>query len=250
MKQVLIILAMVIVTFSHSQELTPQDKTATSNFIEALKVKDLKKLMPFIAFPIKREYPLPDIKNEAELIYRCNEHFDDSITNIISNSNIDKEWSRVSWRGFMLNSRSVWIQDADYKLITVNVQSKAEKEKLKTIINYDKVSLNASIKEFDAPVIVLKTEKFYIRIDELKDELYRYAVWSINSPLISKPDLVISNGTIEYMLSGGNHQYKFNNGEYKYQISQLATAETDPSNLIVEKNGAEILFAPAEIIRN
>ena len=52
------------------------------------------------------------------------------------------------------------------------------------------------------------------------------------------------------MLSGGNHQYKFNNGEYKYQISQLATAETDPSNLIVEKNGAEILFAPAEIIRN
>lgn len=252
MKQLLIILALLIGTYSHSQELTPQDKTAISNFTEAVKVKDLKKLMPFIAFPIKREYPLPDIKNEAELIYRYDELFDDSITNIIANSNVDKDWSRVGWRGFMLNGGGVWIQDVDYKLISINIQSKEEREKRRAIINYDKVSLHASLKEFESPVMVLKTEKLYIRIDELKDEMYRYAVWPINSPLSSKPDLVISNGTIEYMGSGGNHQYKFNNGEFEYkcQINQLGTAETPPANLIVEKSGAEILYAPAEIIRN
>jgi len=252
MKLIYPIIFALLSSTGYAQELTTQDKESLTNFIEAVKSKDFKKLMPHISFPIKREYPLPDIKNEVEFIYRYTELFDDSITKVIANSNIDKDWSRVGWRGFMLNNGDIWIQEVDYKLTAVNLQSKVEREKRAAIIKYDKATLHPSINEYEYPVIALKTGKYYIRIDEMQNEVYRAAVWPVNEFTNAKPEFIVLDGKLEYMGSGGNHQYVFENGElvYKCQINILGTSETPPANLLVEKNGAEIMFTPDEIIRN
>ena len=252
MKLIYLLLFALLSSTSFAQEMTPQDKASISNFIEAIKSKDLVKLMPHISFPIKREFPLPDIKNEVEFIYRYNELFDDSITKVIANSNVDKDWSKVGWRGFMLHNGDVWIQEVDYKLSGLNLQSKAEREKRMAIIKHDKATIYPAIKDYESPVMVIQTGKRYVRIDEMKDEVYRASVWPANASTSAKPELILLDGTLEYMGSGGNHQYEFKSGEfvYKCQINVVGTEETPPANLIVEKNGAEMMFEAAEIIRN
>lgn len=252
MKLIYPIIFALLSTASFAQELTPEDKASLTGFIEAVKSKDLTKLMPHLSFPIKREFPLPDIKNEVEFIYRYNELFDDSITKVIANSNVDKDWSKVGWRGFMLHNGDVWIQEVDYKLTAVNLQSKAERERRMAIIKYDKATIFPAIKEFEYPVMVLKTEKRYIRIDVMKDDVYRASVWPVNASINTKPELILLDGTLEHMGSGGNHQYEFKKDEYVYkcQINVIGTAETPDANLIVEKNGAEVMYEAAEIVRN
>jgi hypothetical protein len=237
---------------SLSQALTDDEKAHITSFIEAIKNKDFKKLMPFISFPIERVYPVPDIQNEIEFVYRYDEIFDDSITQIIVNSDVDIDWEKVGWRGIMLNSGDLWLDEYDWVIRRINVQSKVERERRKTLIAFDKSTIHESLKGFEEPIMLLKTKKHIIRIDALEDEIYRYAVWPIKSSMSEKPDLIINNGSLEYMGSGGNHEYQFHNGEYSYtcQINAMGTVETPPANLLIEKNGVEIMFEAAEIIHN
>ena len=70
-------------------------------------------------------YPIPDIKDEAELINRFDEVFNDELTAVIASSNIDTDWDSVGWRGIMLNSGVMWV-DTDGKIIAVNTQNAKE----------------------------------------------------------------------------------------------------------------------------
>ena len=236
----------------NSQELKVEEKAKISNFIAAIKARDFQKIIPFMSFPIEREYPLPDIKNEIEFITRYDELFDDSITALIVNSDPNKDWKKVGWRGFMLNNGEVWMSESDYKISRINAQSKAEQASLNEIIAYDKSVIHESLKDFESPLLVLKTDKYMIRIDALKDDKYRYAVWPLNSSISAKPDLINNEGALEYQGSGGNHQYQFTNGEFVYtlRMNVIGAEETAPATLIVEKSGVEVLSQPAEIIRN
>ena len=236
----------------YSQDLQPDQKAEISNFIAAVKIRDFQKLIPYFSFPIERAYPLPDIKNEVEFINRYDELFDDSITAIIVKSDPNKDWKIVGWRGFMLNNGDLWMSDSDYKVIRINAQSKAERETRQEIIKYDKSVIHESLREFEEPILVLKTSKHMVRIDALKDDLYRYAAWPLNSDISTKPDLINTEGTLEYQGSGGNHQYQFTNGEFVYTLrfNNVGSEDVPPATLIVEKSGVEILSQPAQIIRN
>jgi len=70
-------------------------------------------------------YPIPDIKDETELINRFDEVFNDELTAVIASSNIDTDWDSVGWRGIMLNSGVMWV-DTDGKIIAVNTQNAKE----------------------------------------------------------------------------------------------------------------------------
>jgi len=67
-----------------------------------------------------------------------------------------------------------------------------------------------------------------------------------------KPSLTIEGGNWMPEGSGGNNKYEFVNGDYIYQcsINHLGTDETPPADITVFKNGIEILYQPATIIRN
>ena len=235
-----------------AQALTDDEKAHISTFIEAIKQKDFEMLMPFISFPIERTHPVPDIKNVDEFVYRYDELFDDSITQLIVNSDIEKDWSKVGWRGIMFNNGDLWLDEYNWLIRRINIQSKVELDRMNDLINYEKSTIHESLKEFDTPEMILETKKHLIRIDYTGNEYYRYTVWPINTSMSQKPDLIITKGTLEYMGSGGNHQYEFTNRNYRYicQINVLGTSETPPANLLIEKNGTEILFESAEITHN
>lgn len=244
---------LIFISFTFfAQPLTDDEKTHISNFIEAIKQKDFESLMPFISFPIERTHPVPDIKNVDEFVYRYDELFDDSITELIVNSDIEKDWSKVGWRGIMFNNGDLWLDEYNWHIRRINIQSKVEVNRMYDLINYEKSTIHESLKKFDRPIMILETKKHLIRIDYSENDDYRYAVWPVNTAMHQKPDLIINKGTLEYMGSGGNHQYEFTNGDYKYicQINIIGADDTPPANLLIEKNGTEILFEPAEITHN
>ncbi len=235
-----------IFNLSSAQELK---KEAVSVFIECVKTDNVEKLKTLISFPLKRQYPIPDIKDEKDFVKRYKEVFDDSLKSMIVDSNVDKEWSAVGWKGVMLRRGTLWL-NAKGKLFAVNYQSKAERLKREKLIKADKKAIHPSLVLFKAPVLIMETKKFRIRIDELMNGNYRYVSWSINSEMNEKPALIVKGGNWIPEGRGGDHRYEFNNGIYKYvcAINVLSAEKTPPASLIVYKNDKKILSQPAQLI--
>lgn len=249
-RQITIIVLFLVFKLSSAQELKTEYQEVVKTFVECIKNNNTDRLQTLIAYPLRREYPLSDVKDEHEFQKRYNEIFDDSLKEIIIASNIGDDWSSVGCTGVMLNNGTLWL-DYDGRLIGVNYQSNFEKDKRVKLIKKDKKTIHESIKDFEEPILIIETEKFRIRIDELSSGEYRYSSWSINFKMNEKPDLIIENGNLIREGSGGNHRYEFRNGNYKYEcsINFLGTYETPPANLLVSKNEDEILNQPAQIIR-
>ena len=185
--------------------------------ITAFKTQDRAAIAAHIRYPLKRQYPLPDIKNEVEFITRFDEVFDEELVGVIASSNIDTDWDKVGWRGIMLNNGVMWV-DTDGKVIAVNTQNTTEQAHAEKLIAQDKQSLHSSIKTFQKPILDWKTASYRVRIDDLGDGNFRYASWSIDKSPSDKPDIVLINGDITFEGSGGNHHYTFKNGRYSYVL--------------------------------
>ena len=124
--------------------------------IAAFKTQDKTAIAAHIRYPLKRQYPLPDIKNEAEFINRFDEVFDDELVAVIGSSNINTDWDSVGWRGIMLNNGVMWL-DTDGKIIGINSHTAKEQAFAIRLIEQDKQSLHSSINTFEEPVLDWKT---------------------------------------------------------------------------------------------
>ncbi len=248
-----ITLIILLLTFKQgsAQSLEKEGQDVVLTFIELIKNRNLEKLKSQISFPLRRNYPLPDIKNENEFLKRYDEVFDDNLTTMIVSSDLKNDWSVAGWRGIMLNRGTLWL-DYDGRLIAVNYHSNIELDNREKLIENDKNSIHKSLNKFEQPVLILETEKFRIRIDELNNGAYRYASWSIDSTMDEKPDLVLETGSREFEGSGGNHRYEFINGNYTYEcsINVMGKYEAPPAHLTVYKGEKKILYQPTQIIRN
>jgi hypothetical protein len=160
------------------------------------------------------------------------------------------DWSEMGWRGIMFLDGDIWL-DLDGRLIGVNYQSEIEKEKRESLLKIDKNSVHESIREFKAPVCILETSKFRIRIDDIGDYNYRYVSWPINSKMSDKPDIILLHGEFISEGSGGNHGYVFKNGDYSYdcEIIEMGEDDSPPALLIVSKGDKEVLSEKAQIVR-
>lgn len=101
-------------------------------------------------------------------------------------------------------------------------------------------------------VSIIKTKKFLIRIDQLKNDKYRYTSWSSSSSMSKKPDLILNNGVFVREGTGGNHRYEFTNKNYTYIIDMNVLAEdgTPDAFLRVLKNGKQILKQDGTVVDN
>ena len=208
-----------------------------SPIITAFKADDRAAITALIRYPLQRRNPLPAIKNEAELIERFDEVFDDKLAAVIASSNIDTDWDKVGWRGIMLNNGVMWV-DTDGKVIAVNTQNTTEQAHAEKLIAQNKQSLHSSIKTFQKPILDWDTAKYRVRIDDLGDGNFRYASWSIDKSPSDKPDIVLINGDITFEGSGGNHHYTFKNGRYSYvlQVTVIGCDTSPPGWLEVYKD--------------
>jgi hypothetical protein len=232
-----------------SQDLKPEYQKFVKSFIANVKSNNKEGVAAFISFPMGREYPIPAVKNKADFIKRYDQIFDSTLKNEIIKSNPAKDWAEMGWRGIMLNQGTLWI-DTDGKLITINYQSQAEKDLKNKLIASEKGKLHPSIAKFKAPEYILETSKFRIRIDDLGNDNYRYASWSIKKSMSDKPDLVITKGKWISDGSGGNSHFDFKKDAYLYQcyIIVLGTSESPPASLTISQNGKEILSQDAKIV--
>ncbi|MFN5317746.1 MAG: hypothetical protein ACK5CY_02780 [Bacteroidia bacterium] len=212
------------------------------NAIELFKSNNVDKISNIISFPLDRQYPIPSIRDKKEFIKRFSEVFDKILIDKIASSKIE-QWSEVGWRGIMLDDGVIWMSSSDGIITAVNYQSAFEKKLRSDLIAKEKENLHISLKTFENPTYKIKTKTSLIRIDELKDNKYRYASWKICEDESSKPDIIIDNGELEFEGSGGNNVITFINNNFTYKIYRnLMGEENSPDiTLEVQKYGEIIL---------
>ena len=76
-----------------------KDTATILTFIEEGKKGNLPAIANLFAYPIKRPYPLPPIKDSAEFVQYGKIIFDDSIRQVLSETTIE-DWEERGWRGF------------------------------------------------------------------------------------------------------------------------------------------------------
>lgn len=251
MKKVNLFLVLVLFLggFVSGQTVKPEYQKCIKSFIDSIKSDKKDAIAALVAYPLKREYPIPDVVDKADFIKRYDEIFDSVLKNEIVKSDPSKDWYDMGWRGIMLNKGNVWM-DFDGRLTSINYQSEAEIDLKKKLIAAQKKELDSSIAFFQKPICVLETAKFRIRIDNLGNENYRYASWPIDKAMSEKPDLIIYRGNLVMEGSGGNHQYEFKKENYTYECAFIVAGEKDapPAKLTIYQGDKVILMQNAKII--
>ncbi|MGI2182818.1 hypothetical protein ACRN9F_11295 [Shewanella oncorhynchi] len=226
-----------------ADEAMPQEYIPlVQGLIDAAKANDLEALAKRVAYPLKREYPIPAIQNTQEMIARFDQVFDPKLLEQIAHSKIEADWQTMGWRGIMLGSGVVWL-DFDGKIIAINYQTLVEAKLKAELIAKQQTELHPSVSEFVSPALSWETAKFTIRVDDMGNSQYRYAAWAKGKALSEKPDLVLNKGKLVFDGSGGNHSYQFRSGPYQYYcyVTVLGGSDSPLGELVVFKNDQEIL---------
>ncbi|GAB3429162.1 hypothetical protein [Niabella aquatica] len=252
--KVIFILASILVAIGttvagQTIDLSEKQTKKVQKLINVFKTNNKRKIADLINYPLRREYPLKDVKDKNDFIQRFDEIFAEAFISHIAKSKLEN-WSDVGWRGVMLDNGKIWM-DGGGKITAVNFQSPKEKRLLMNAIQADKKELPKSLQNFESPTYLIFTKNYKIRIDETAGSSYRYASWKIENKK-REPDLVVENGVLEFQGSGGNHIITFKNGDYTYivLINLVGTAGDPDAVLEVLKQEKTILKENGEIKRN
>ncbi|OXA72338.1 hypothetical protein B0A67_07290 [Flavobacterium aquidurense] len=248
-RSVFLVILILFSRFVMAQESKTDYQKLVKKFIENIKSDNKEAIGDWVVYPLKREYPIPDVTEKADFIKRYSEIFDATLKNEIIKSTPSKGWTEMGLRGVMLNHGSIWL-DIEGRLTAVNYQSKAETELRNKIISSQKKALDPSIAFFQTPICILETSKFKIRIDNLGKNNYRFASWSIEKEMTEKPDLVLNGGELVVEGIGGNHQYEFKKDNYTYECAIIVLGEKNspPARLTIYEGGKVILSQDATIV--
>lgn len=253
MKFTILLLFLFVFKFSYGQS-NRLDSTKLSHIkkvIELFKQGNVNSISEVIEYPLRRDYPIPSVKNDMEFKLRFNEIFDQSMIDRLGNSKMD-EWSDMGWRGIMFDNGVIWLDSNEGKIIAVNEQSNFEKKQINDLLKKDKEQLHSSLQKFQSPTYKLRTKNYLIRIDKLADYKYRFASWKIGGEEWQKPDIILKNGQIEYQGSAGNEFFTFTNENYTYKIQRniLSFVASSEFTLEVTKNGMLILSEDGILIED
>ena len=225
-------------------------KPALENLIAAVKDDNPKKVCDFISYPLRRQNPIPPVKDKADCVARYNDIFDDKLKSAIADSDADKDWGRVGWRGVMYTragltpiAGAIWLTgETDGKIRAIAYQSDRESEIKEKLIAEERAAIYGTLRDFKNNAVVLETDKFLIRIDYMEDRAYRYAAWSKPKTMRDEPDIIIKGGTVKNDGNGGNHSYIFKNGDHVYScgITRVGTAESPPADLTIYKTDRNV----------
>ena len=150
----------------------------------------------------------------------------------------------------MLNDGVLWMENSDGIITAVNHQTDIEKKLRIELIAKDKIFLHAALKNFETPTYKIKTKTSLIRIDELTNHKYRFALWKLGEKESSEPDIIIKNGKLEFDGSGGNHVVTFVKENFTYTVYRNIIAEENTPDITfeLEKDGKIILSEDGTLI--
>jgi len=223
----------------------PSFENTVKKFINVVARKDRKALSNLVSYPLQRRVPLSSIDNPQQFLEAYDEILDENILKAISTSRVSADWSEMGWRGIMFQNGSLWL-DEEGKITAINYQTEKGKRKRAELIEADKQKLHISLRDFIEPILEWETAKYRIRIDQITDVTFRYAVWPVQKKSSETPDLVLRNGTLTFDGSGGNHHYDFKSGEVLYRcfVWRIGNADTPPGEIKVYKHKKLMLSQP------
>lgn len=97
---------------------------------------------------------------------------------------------------------------ANISIISAKIIHQAELEK----------EPKTEIKQQVSKSVIIKTQKFKIRIDKQPNGNYLYQSWPAKGKITSKPSMIISDGQLVPDGSGGNYYFEFHNEGYTYKV--------------------------------
>jgi hypothetical protein len=236
----------LILSFSSSLwSAEPGFESTVKKFIKVVASKDRKALADLVSYPLQRRVPLPGIANPKQFLEAYDEILDDSILKAISTSKVSADWSKMGWRGSMFQNGSLWLDEKGH-IAAINYETEKGKRKRAELIEVDKKQLHSSLRDYVEPVLEWETARYRIRIDQITDEKFRYAVWPVQKKTSEMPDLVLRKGTVTFDGSGGNHHYDFKSGEVLYRcfVWVIGDADTPPGEIEVYKRKKLVLNQP------
>jgi hypothetical protein len=164
-------------------------------------------------FPIGRRYPVPWIANRKNLLARFDEVFDKELLDFIARSDPEKDWIDMGWQGVMLARGTLFLED--YKVYAVNYETAKEEVVRRRLIDADKRSLPASLRDFDIPVLKWTTKAHIVRVDQ-KDKDYRLVLFRTGR--LSSPEIVLHGGKREFQRSIGTYLITWQTDNGTYQV--------------------------------
>lgn len=245
MKKILLVL-LCFLSFNISYASDNNDTAvAVNKFKKAVKTDNPKIIADYVEYPFERRNPLPDIENEEEFIKNYEMVLDDELKQAINNSKLE-DWESVGWRGIMLYSGMLWINEKG-KLVAVNYKTAKELDYAKKWEQKDKQTIYEPLRQYDKKLYIFKTDTKYGRIDQINTgddyrSQYRLALWDKNGNMAVKPEVLVGDGNVEYQGSAHNTEYHFKSGEYEYIffVNYVGPADMVPYELRIYKNAAEI----------
>jgi hypothetical protein len=219
MKKWLIMYLFLLVNYNgFSQKILAEEyQQLIRSFIAAVRNNNKLEIVKFVKYPLTRRYPLPDIKNETEMLEKFDIVFSEEILDKIANSSIENDWSTVGWRGIMFNRGAIWM-DYDGTLYGIPLSDK-EIEIQGCLIEQERTRLLPEFRNFIQPCGTFKSETYLIRIDKINENDYRAILWETRKQQSDNPDIVLI-GTREVKGSMGNVWYKFYDYPYLYLINE------------------------------
>jgi hypothetical protein len=142
----------------------------------------------------------------------------------------------------MFDNGMVWLE-YDGLIKAVNYQSEKEKQIQKELIKKERATLHISVQEFTQPLQHVYIDNDIVRVDKMPDDSFRLVIWK-DKDTAQQPDIVISNGVIEFQGSGGGASYLFKDKDYTYDFGDpYIGSKADPAipSLSIYK-GDELIY--------
>ncbi|MDE5881459.1 MAG: hypothetical protein K2H60_06980 [Muribaculaceae bacterium] len=223
----------------------PKAETDHSNLPEDVKpaataiiTDSASKFAAAINYPLERPYPLPDIKDSAEMVKYYPTLVDDSLKNKVKAAP-DSLWSENGWRGWTLDDGSyLWIDSG--KVYQINYISKRENQLLDSLRSEEIASLDPSLRNGWIPVLCIvdsvNDKIFRIDSDEtITPPQYRLAAYASGTDLSGIPTMILY-GTLDLEGSMANRLYHFEDSignQADYYPDLLSEEDTVPEiNLV------------------
>jgi hypothetical protein len=193
--------------------------------IELIETDGGKALSRLVEYPLKRQKPLPDIKNANEFVEYFPVLFDSVFKARLRQFNEKAVFQRNGLYGLVGQNFSgeIWINEEGI-IHGINYISAEEERRRQVMIGRIKLQMHPSVRAWNENLYTAKSDKLLIRIDEM-DEGLRYVCWSNNKTMKDTPDIVLFNGIAEPQGTMGGCNYTFVNGDWSYIIKDVAMCE-------------------------
>ncbi len=202
--------------------------------LRLIKYDSAEKLAQYIAYPLKRGYPLSSIKNKEEFITYYRTIFDATFKRELSYFKDSDIMEHNGGYGLVSDYENpdgsrfdgdFWMKE-DGTISWIGIRSKKELKLQEEMTNKIRNEIYPDIKDWERNDVVCKTNNYLIRVDYTKKG-YRYVSWRSGKKVSDEPDLILYDGDWEADGEIGGSTWTFKSGKWKYVIDDVEECEKD-----------------------